>query len=114
MLKRFSRRAMRSFAVACLTLAVGLSVGAEFANSAVFSSAQTVNITGSSAFNLSQVCQYDISSTGAFVFRQCYVATFGNYFANYQLPFGASYAFLLYDHNLARLTEVVYVYDRPL
>ena len=112
MLKRFSRRAMRSFAVACWTLAVGLSVGAEFANSAVFSSVQTVNITGS-ALNLSQVCQYD-TSTGVLVFRLCYVATFGNYFANYQLPFGASYAFLLFDHNLARFTEVVYVSDRPL
>ena len=107
MLKRFSRRTMRSFAVACLTLAVGLFVGAEFANSAVFSPTQTWTISGSSS-NLSQVCVYNYN-TGAF---PCYAATFGTYTLSYQLPFNVYYGFFLYDHNQARWIELVLVRDQ--
>jgi hypothetical protein len=110
MLKRFSRRAMRSFAVACLTLAVGLSVGAEFANSAVFSGTQTFTINGSSASNLSQVCVYNYN-TGAF---PCYPAFFGSYTLSYQLPFNVFLGFILYDYNQARFVEQVFVRDEAL
>jgi hypothetical protein len=109
MLKRFSRRAMRSFAVACLTLAIGLSVGAEFANAAFFSQTQTYSITST---YYSQVCVYNYN-TGAFI-SPCYPTTFGNYSLSYQLPFGAWYAHFLYDYAQARWVEQVTVRDFQL
>jgi len=100
---------MRSFAVACLTLAVGLSVGAEFANSAVFALTQYFVVSGS-ASNLSVVCVYNFS-TGTF---PCYSASTGTYYVTYQLPFGAWYAHFLYDYAQARWVEQVTVRDFQL
>jgi hypothetical protein len=110
MLKRFSHRAMRSFAVACLTLAVVCLGGAEFANSALFSNPQQLAITGAFPSNLSQVCRYDYN-TGAF---PCYNAFFGSYTLTYPLGFGTYYGFFLYDHNQARWVEALIAYDVPL
>jgi len=110
MLKRCSRRTMRFFAVACLTLAMVCLWGAESANTAVFAPIQTFDINGNGPGNLSQVCVY-FYTTGAF---PCYPAFFGSYTLGYQLPFGLFEGFFLYDHNQARWIEAVLVRDQPL
>jgi hypothetical protein len=110
MLKRFSRRVMRSFAVVCLTLAVVCLLGANFANSAVFAQTQVLTVAGNAPGNLSQVCVY-VYATGAF---PCYPAFFGTYSLNFALPFGAYFAFVLYDHNQGRFVELVLVNDARL
>jgi hypothetical protein len=109
MSKRFSRRATRSFAVACLTLAVVCLGGAKFADSALFSSTQYQVISGASA-NLSSFCIYNVN-TGSF---GCYPATFGTYVWSYPFPFNAYYVFYLYDHNQARFAEAIIIQDVPL
>ena len=106
MLKRLSRRAMRSFAVACLTLAVVCLGGAEFANSAVFSPTQIWFISGSLPSNLSQVCIYNVSVQPA-VFIGCYGANVGNYYVPWPHPSGAVIAFYVYDHNLGGFTDFI-------
>ena len=110
MLQRCSRRAMRFFAVVCLTLAIVCLWGAESANPAVFASVQTFVINGSSPNNLSRVCIYNYN-TGDF---PCYQAFFGTYALNYGLPFGLFEGFFLYDHNQARWIEAVLIRDQPL
>ena len=109
MLKRFSRRVMRSFAVACLMLAVVCLGGAQLASGAFYSGTQYLVITGASSINLSQVCRFDYN-TGTF---PCYNAFFGSYTLSYPYPYFARYAFWLYDHNQARWVELTYVQDIP-
>jgi hypothetical protein len=97
---------MRSFAIACLTLAVVCLGGAEFAHSAVYSPNQVFFISGSLPSNISQVCVFNISVQPA-VFLVCYAANTGNYFVAWPHPSGAVLAFYLYDHNLGRFTDVI-------
>jgi hypothetical protein len=106
MLKRFSRRAMRFFAVACLTLAVVCLWGVKSANTAVFAPTQIFIISGITASNLSQVCVYNISVQPS-VFLGCYGAGFGSYNVLWSHPSGAVLAFYLYDHNLGRFTDFI-------
>jgi hypothetical protein len=102
---------MRSFAIACLTLAVVCLGGAKFANSAIFSSPQLLFVTGTFPGNLSQPCIVNVNANNAFA---CFPAAFNSYSFAYAFPLGAFYVFYLYDHNQARFVEAIIIRDVPL
>src|SRR5262249_13907217 len=106
MSKRFSRKAMRSFAVACLTLMVVCLGGAKLANGAFFSGTQALFVTGSPGI-FSQPCQLNVATN---VFS-CLPAFSGSYGFNYSFPFNAFYVFYLYDFAQARFVDAVVVRD---
>src|SRR5262249_3805535 len=105
MFKKFSRKSVRFFAIACLTLAAVCLWGAESGNTtAILSANQQWNIS-SNEWSILCVADWSIGVWS------CGSWSFGGYTFSYHLPFNAWKSFYLYNSG-GYLSEAVHLNDQ--
>ena len=107
MARKFSRRFLVRFSMACLVAGLLLGGARSVGADAEFGISQSLNI---SSDTWSVLSEYNYN-TGVNTYSDWF---FGSWTYNYLLPLNATKGIFLYDYSQGRYVEALYLFDRPL